>query len=154
MANRLVLSPSMMRQSRRGVNVLSPPSTTPQHLIFDSEWEQAQRLVTLAEVANTNLETDATVNWPTQDVPPLTLLYHRNPSTFVQRSLDYFLHPGHFNGSTVTTAMSRRWLLKPVTTAGVVLHKLKGGASFPGLGTQFGNDLTFYDFFVLALADD
>lgn len=55
MTNRLMMTPSTVRISRPGVNVLNPPSNTPTHLAMNSAWPKVERLHALAFIPNTSL---------------------------------------------------------------------------------------------------
>lgn len=71
------ITPSRIRVAREGVNVTNPPTDTPTHLAFSSDWGKIERLHTRVVFRTTSLLSKPLVHFSALAEPPFGLLLMR-----------------------------------------------------------------------------
>src|SRR4051812_20945123 len=91
---RVIVSPSLVRVSRPGVDANNPPAITSQYLALDSSWLRTERLLTLAVIHETSLASPKQVNFDARPSPPLGMLIKSSGATIFGDGIGYIVKSG------------------------------------------------------------
>lgn len=89
------ITPNRVRVAREGVNVLNPPTDTPQHLAFSTDWPKIERVHTRAVFRSTSLLSKPEIPFAALAEPPFGLLLMRKMVSTVadtKRPVFYDMH--------------------------------------------------------------
>lgn len=103
---RVMLTPSIMRITRKKIDVRKPPTLGPEHCAIDSSWPKVERLHTIAVLKSTNLLVDKVLFFALLDKPPYVEIVRRLPGTTT--TSDMVVHAGRVEHFTTNNFITTR----------------------------------------------